>query len=156
MNEVTGELPETETPPEWAKEYPPSDPVGASYLSDARIHLDGRARKRRHLATINGAEIWLTAKLFDAMLKLSLAAKGTPLGWLDFDQLGTIDTYHQVIRRLKKALKGSGTDVDRLVENNGGKQYRFSMPPGNITLDEAVIRSHVTGADKLFDAAAST
>ena len=55
LNEVTGEPPERRTPPEWPKEYPPSDPVGASYLSDARIHLDGRARKRRHLATINDA-----------------------------------------------------------------------------------------------------
>lgn len=156
LNEVSGEPPDTEAPPEWPKEYPPADPVGASYLSDARIHLDGRAKKRRHLVAINGEEIWLTAKSFDAMLKLSLAAKGTPLGWLDFDQLGTIDTYHQVMRRLKKALKTSGSDVDRLVENNGGKQYRFSVPPGNITMDEAVIRRHVTGAGKLIDAVSST
>jgi helicase len=156
LDEVTGEPPEGEAPPEWDKEFRPSDPLGASYLSDARIHLDGRAKKRRHLVVIDGQEVWLTGKSFDAMLKLSLAAKATPLGWLDFDHLGTIDTYHQVIRRLKKALKSSGADVDRLVENNGGKQYRLSVPPGNITLDESVIRSHVAGADKLFDAPSST
>ena len=150
VDEVTGEPPASDEPQEWPKKYPPSDPLGASYLSDARIHLDGRAKKRRHLVTINDQEIWLTAKSFDVVLKLALAAQGTPLGWLDFDQLGSIDTYHQVIRRLKKALKASGTDVDRLVENNGAKQYRFSVPSGNITLDEPVIRGHVTGADKLL------
>jgi hypothetical protein len=82
---------------------------------------------------------------------LQKAAKGTSLGWVDCDQIGSIDNYHQAIRRLKKALKTSGVDVDQLVENNGAKQYRRSVPPGNITLDEAVIRRHVTGAKKLLD-----
>ncbi|GAB4232345.1 MAG: hypothetical protein OHK0028_07760 [Deltaproteobacteria bacterium] len=129
----------------------PSDGLGASYLSDARVHLDGRAKKRRHLVTIDGQEIWLTERSFDAALKLALVGKRTALGWMDCDRLGSIDSYHQVIRRLKKALKGSGIDVDQLVENNGAKQYRFSVPPFNITLDEAMIRRHVTGAKKLFE-----
>lgn len=155
VDEVTGEPPTSPEYQDWPKEYPPSDPLGASYLSDARIHLDGRAKKRRHLVTIDGKETWLTERSFGAALRLALAARRTPLGWMDCDHLGPHDGYHQVVRRLKKALKTSGIDVDRVVENNGAKQYRFSVPPGNLTLDEAVIRRHVTGVKKLLDAATS-
>jgi hypothetical protein len=155
VDEITGEPPASEEYQEWPGEYPPSDPLGASYLSDARIHLDGRAKKRRHLMTIEGKEIWLTERSFGAALRLALAAKGAALGWMDCDHLGSMDGYHQVIRRLKRALKSSGIDVDNVVENNGAKQYRFSVPPGNITIDEAVIRRHVTGVKKLLDAASA-
>jgi len=148
FDEVTGEPAKEEG---WAEEYLPSDPLGASYLSDVRIHLDGRPKKRRHLMMIDGKEIWLTERSFGAALRMALAAKKTPLGWLDCDQLGSHDNYHQVIRRLKKALKIASIDVDRLVENNGAKQYRLSVPPDNVTLDEAVIREHVTGAKKLLE-----
>jgi len=150
-DETTGEPSAEVEFQEWPKEYAPSDPLGASYLSDARIHLDGRAKKRRHLVTIDGKEIWLTERSFGAALRLALTAKETVLGWMDCDHLGSMDGYHQVIRRLKRALKASGTDVDSVVENNGAKQYRFSVPPGNITLDEVVIRRHVTGVKKLLD-----
>lgn len=155
VDEVTGEPPISPEYQEWSKEYSPSDPLGASYLSDARIHLDGRAKKRRHMMTIDGKEIWLTERSFGAALRLALAAKTSPLGWMDCDHLGSMDGYHQVIRRLKKSLKTSGIDVDRLVENNGAKQYRFSVPPGNITLDEGVIRRHVSGAKKLIGTVSS-
>lgn len=146
-DEITGEPAKEE---DWPKEYLPSDPAGSSYLSDARIHLDGRPKKRRHLVTIDVKEVWLTERSFGAALRLALAAKKTPLGWLDCDQLGSHDNYHQVMRRLKKALKASGVDINRLVENNGAKQYRFPVPAGNITFDEALIREHVAGAKKLF------
>ena len=155
MDEITGEPPASEEYREWTQEYPPSDPLGASYLSDARIHLDGRAKKRRHLITIDGKEIWLTERSFGAALRLALAARGTTLGWMDCDHLGSMDGYHQVIRRLKRALKASDIDADSVVENNGAKQYRFSVPPGNVTLDKAMIRKHVTGAKKLFETISS-
>ncbi len=148
FDEVTGEPAKEE---EWPGEYPPSDPLGAQYLSDARIHLDGRPKKRRHLVTIDGKEIWLTERSFGAALQLALASQRISLGWIDCDQLGSIDNYHQVIRRLKKALKISDINADQLVENNGAKQYRFSLPPGNVTVNDAVIRKHVTGAKKLLE-----
>jgi helicase len=150
FDEVTGEPPATEEFQEWPEEYPPSDPQGASYLSDARIHLDGRAKRRRHLATVNGREVWLTERSFQVALTLALASGETVLGWADCDRLGSMESYHQAIRRLKKDLGRSEADVERLVENNGAKQYRFSVPPKNITLDEAMIRRHVTGADRLL------
>ncbi|MBE0568408.1 MAG: DEAD/DEAH box helicase [Deltaproteobacteria bacterium] len=149
-DDFTGEPTEAPEFPEWEEAYPPSDPLGVSYILDVRIHLDGRPKKRRHLVTIDGKEVWLTERSFGAALRLGLAAKNTSLGWLDCDQLGSIDNYHQVIRRLKKALKIADIDADRLIENNGAKQYRFSVPPGNVSLDEMVIREHVTGGEKII------
>jgi len=153
FDEVTGEFAQAEEQAKWPEEYRPSDPAGSSYLSDARVHLDGRARKRRHLVIVDGKEVWLTERSFEAALKLALAARSTTLGWVDCDQFGSIDNYHQVIRRLKKTLKISGIDVDRLVENNGEKKYRFSVPPGNIGLDDEMIRKAYPRAKKLLDAA---
>lgn len=74
---------------------------------------------------------------------------------MDCDQFGSIDNYHQVIRRLKKALKASEIDVDHLVENNGEKRYRFSVPPGNITIDDAMVRKGFPRAKKLLGAAST-
>jgi helicase len=152
-DEVTGEPAEGAKVEEWPAEYPPSDPAGGSYLSDVRIHLDGRVKKRRRLVLVNDKEVWLTDRSFETALKLAIAARGGTMGWVGCDQLGSIDTYHQVIRRLKKALQPSGIDVDRLVENNGEKQYRFSAPAGNVTIDDARIRKGFPRAKKLLDAA---
>lgn len=153
FDEVTGEPAEGAKEEEWPAEYPPSDPAGGSYLCDARIHLDGRVKKRRRLVLVNDNEVWLTDRSFETALKLAIAARGEALGWVGCDQLGSIDTYHQVIRRLKKALAPAGVDADRLVENNGEKRYRFSVPPGNITIDDAKIRKSFPRAKKLLDAA---
>lgn len=56
---------------------------------------------------------------------------------------------------IETRLKDSGIEIDRVVENNGAKQYRLSVPPGNVTFDETVIRQHVTGAKNLFDTVSS-
>ncbi|GAB4240879.1 MAG: hypothetical protein OHK0028_19170 [Deltaproteobacteria bacterium] len=146
VDAVTGEPTAPQECEAWPEEYPPADAAGIAYQSAARIHLDGRAKRRRHLVLIDGTEVWLTERSFQAALALAVAARGNPLGWADCDRLGSMDTYHQVSRRLKKALSASGIDAERLVENNGAKQYRFSVPRENITLDEAAIRAQVPGA----------
>ncbi len=155
-DEATGEPAQGEEQADWPEEYCPSDPAGSLYLSDARVHLDGRAKKRRHLVLINDKEVWLTDRSFEAALKLTLAARDTTLGWVDCDQFGSIDNYHQVIRRLKKALKGSAIDVDRLVENNGEKRYRFSVPAGNISVDDEMVRKGFPRAIKLLPVVPAT
>jgi hypothetical protein len=43
-----------------------------------------------------------------------------------------------VAERLKRDLSSAGVDTKALVENNGEKQYRWSVPPRNITLDENI------------------
>jgi len=137
--------------PEWAEEYPPSDDMGVAYQSDVDIHIDGRADKRRHLVRIDGKEAWLTEQSFSAALKLAVAAKTTEVGWASAGQLGEPDGYHQVIRRLKQDLKAADVDADKLVENNRAKQYRFSVPPRNITVDADMVIRRLPEHKKLMD-----
>jgi len=128
---------------EWEENFPPSDDLGITYLTNANIQIDGRANKRRHLIYVGGKESWLTERSFEAALRLAVASKTTELGWASGHELGEPDTYHQVIRRLKTGLKKANMDVDKLIENNGAKQYRFSTSPRNITIDGKMVLRHL-------------
>lgn len=128
--------------PAWSATYPLSDEVGAAYQLDITVHLDGRAQRRRHLVRLNEKSVWLSERSFEALLTLAVAAKTSDLGWVSCDQMGTRETYHQVIRRLKRDLLTDGIDVERLIENNLSKQYRLSVPPQHVTLDRKMILRH--------------
>jgi len=155
FDEVTGQPPDSPEYTAWPEEYPPSDDIGAAYQSDAAIHVDGRAQQRRHLVKVNSQEAWLTEQSFEVALRLAVAAKTTALGWIGCQDIGDHDTYHQVIRRLKKDLQVGGIDADRLVENSRSKQYRFSVPPRNITIDQAMIGRHFIDGHRILAALGS-
>jgi len=123
----------------WTDTVPPSDDLGVSYRSTSSIRIDGRAEKRRHLVVVDGAEAWLTEQSFEAALKLAVAAKTTALGWLAY---GNSENYRQVVRRLKQDLQVEGIDPELLIENSGAKQYRFSIPPANLTIDVESVALH--------------
>jgi len=142
--------PPVEVQAEWTSEYLPADDAGVTYRSGVKIHLDGRADKRRHLVRVGGKDAWLTGGSFEAALKLAVAARTTPLGWVSCGDLGSPDTYHQVIRRLKDDLSVGGMDVEALIENSGAKQYRFSVPPANVSIDARMIKRHFPEGARLL------
>lgn len=126
--------------------------MGAAYQLDITVHLDGRAQRRRYLVKLNEKDAWLSERSFEALLTLAVAAKTTDLGWVSRDRLGTRETYHQVVRRLKQDLLVDGIDVERLIENNRSKQYRLSVPPQHVTFDrEMILRHYPEGKDALAD-----
>jgi helicase len=126
----------------WPEMFPAADELGTEYHSDAKIHLDGRCGKKRHLVKIDELEVWLSEQSFETLLKLAAAAKTACSGWMGHDCIGSPDHYHQVLRRLKRNLQRDGVKDDNLIENNLAKQYRLSVPPGNITMNLATIRHH--------------
>jgi hypothetical protein len=113
-----------------------------AYRCDLRVHVDGRTDGKRHLVTLNGEEAWLTESSFLAILQLAVAARTSELAWFPARKLGDPDLYYQIIRRLRKQLSVGDVDPAALVENSGQQQYRLSVPPNNITIDEAMIRRH--------------
>lgn len=142
-----------EEAPEWDESYPPADDIGAHYLCDATIHLDGQAKKKRLLIRINEQELYVAPQSFETALKLAIKAKMADLGWLQAREIGS-DDYHQVIRRLRKDIEPAGVDADKLVESNTCKAYRFSVPPDHISWNDARIRAHAPEYASLLDAAA--
>ena len=80
----------------------------------------------------------------------AVAALVTELGWVPGTKLGEIDTYHQVIRRLRLDLKAGGIDPDGLIENDSAKQYRLSVPPGNIAVNVETIGQNAPGWHSLL------
>ncbi len=127
---------------EWPEHYPASDDLGVAYRCDLRVHVDGRTDGKRHLVTLNGEEAWLTESSFLAILQLAVAARTSELAWFPARKLGDPDLYYQIIRRLRKQLSVGDVDPAALVENSGQQQYRLSVPPNNITIDDAMIRRH--------------
>lgn len=157
FDDVTGTPPDDPEYAEWSKEFPPSDDLGAAYRSSIKVHLDGRAKDRRHLVLLDEKEAWLTENSFEAILKLAAAAHATELGWVVCTELGTYDTYHQVVRRLKIDLKADGVETESLVENNKTKHYRLSVPPQNITINDGMVLRHFPkGKAILKDAGAAS
>ena len=99
---------------------------------------------------MNGVDAWLSERSFETALKLAVAARTTPLGWLGASEIGAFNNYHQVIRRLKRDLQRAGVEAGALVENNRSKQYRFSVPPRNITIDEDMVCRHSPESDMIL------
>ena len=126
---------------EWDKEYSATDELGQMYKSDVTIHLDGQAKKQRYLIRIDNKELWVTLRSFETALMLAIAAKDGDLGWVNGRDMSS-ESYYQVIWRLKENLKADGVDPDQIIENNGAKHYRFSVPPVNISWDEKKIQAH--------------
>ena len=135
---------------EWEKGFPPADITGAAYLSDARVHFDGRQQGRRYLILIDGKDAWAREKSFETALRLAVAAKTVDLGWCSAANLGGHDSYHQHIRRLKHDLSPTGANVEALIENNWAKQYRFSVPRANISIDVPAVRRCLPDCEELL------
>ena len=126
----------------WTDTVPPSDDLGVSYQSTAKVHIDGRAEKRRHRVVVDGTEAWLTEQSFEAALKLAVASKTTGLGWVPCSAYGSSENFRQVVRRLKQDLQVTGIDPELLIENSGAKQYRLSVPPANVSIDAESVAVH--------------
>jgi helicase len=134
----------------WPSEVPPSDAAGTPYRSQVSVTLDGRLERRRYRVCVDAREVWLTERSFEVLLKLAVAALVTELGWVPGTKFGEMDTYHQVIRRLKRGLASGGVDPEGLIENDGSKQYRLSVPPGNIAVNTETIGQNAPEHMKLL------
>ncbi len=130
-----------ETEPDVSVYHEEDGRLGIAYLSNAKIRLDGRKRNKRCLAEIDGDQVWMREQTFCTLTRLAVAAVSGGIGWVKGPALGTYDTYHQIIRRLKEDLKDH--QPDRLIENDKETNYRLSVPPKNITLDVAMICRHM-------------
>lgn len=75
--------------------------------------------------------------------------KRSSIGWLAFSEDDVSDV-HKAVQRLRKDLKPGGVEVAKLIENNGYKQYRISVPPDQITLNRKTILRNVDGSDKFL------
>jgi len=126
------------------------DDDNALYRSNAVIHIDGQIRKKRYLIRVNGKDAWVRPQPFEAAFMMVIRAKQDS-GWISGPLLSQ-DKYHQVFYRLKHDLKCTGVDVRSLIENNEFKQYRFSVPPENITFDKEKIRLNEPELAQLLEA----
>jgi hypothetical protein len=94
------------------------------------IILDGRSRKQRRLVVVRGREVWLRQRSFDALSALVRAATESPDGCASVDELGGLDSYHQVIHRLRRDFAAAGIDPAGLIENVRPKRYRLITRSG--------------------------
>jgi hypothetical protein len=111
------------------------DPRQAREETGTRLHLAGALVRQRYLAMVDDRETLLPYQSFDLLLRLAVAAKATPSGWLGLEELPAGFNFHQAIWRLKHDFHRSGLSLDGMIENNRGKQYRLGVPPGKIRLN---------------------
>ena len=137
---------------EWKDQFPPSDDMGFAYNSDVPVVIDGQPSKRRNLVRINGVEVSLTDKSFEAFITLALQAKHDELGWVNSGEIDHFTTYHQTIRRLRGQIDEAtvGVASDKLIENDTCKRYRLSVPPHRIQIDRDTILRHSPSLTKIF------
>jgi len=127
-----------------------SEDESTSRLCNTTIHLDGQIRKKRYLILVDGKEAWVRRQPFEAAFRMAIQARQDS-GWVSGIKLSQ-DKYHQVFHRLKQDLECTGVDASALIENNAYKQYRFSIPQENITLDDEKIRLNEPELAQLLEA----
>lgn len=110
------------------------------YTTTIRVHLDGRCRRRCYLVLLDGQEVYLQYETFRILMLLAGAlrrgqeyVRGRDLG----------GEYHKKISRARADLgKKTAIDPSMLIENDGHGSYRLSTAPGNVSFDEAALRTH--------------
>jgi hypothetical protein len=123
-----------------AAAQPESDVVGNPWkAANVRLEISGRRQKQRALIKLNGQPKSLSNQSFEALLRLAVAMKCNGAGWVPQSEYGSSETCHKIIQRLRDGLEAPGIDTADLIENDGSKRYRLSMPPDQISLDEEAI-----------------
>jgi hypothetical protein len=60
-------------------------------------------------------------------------------GWVRGDDFGPNEAHYKHVQRLREELQTKDGGTTELIENDGAKRYRLSIPPAQIGLDEDAI-----------------
>lgn len=104
------------------------------------LHFIGTCRRRRYLMMINGEEVRVQQSTFACLLKLAARLKRNPPGWVHGTDLSE-SNYHSVIHRLRQDLRQLLNIDDGFIEGDGHSKFRLSVPPENLSFDEACLRA---------------
>lgn len=113
--------------------------VARAYKGTVRIHLDGRRKDRRGRIEVDSQEKWVRDSTFEILWRLAVALRTSPTETMNGRDLG--EDYNHALSRAKRDLEvRAGLDPE-LIENDGNKGYRLSIPPDHVTCDEASVRT---------------
>jgi hypothetical protein len=115
-----------------------------------KIHIPGKSSmKRSNEIEVNVHKIRLGDSMFRLFLRLALELKKKRGGWvsrhtLDGEGIITDVDKFQIYSNLRMSLQGSLLDKEgqKLIENNGSKQYRISLHPDFITYHKEKLLKH--------------
>lgn len=126
---------------EGGKKRKKQDPrVKRLYRGKITIHLDGRRKKRLCRIVVGEQEKWIRNSTFEVLYHLAHALRTEPSETFYAPALGA-DYNHQLSRAVANLREKAGIDP-LLIENDGHKGYRLSVPPENVTCDQAAVRTH--------------
>ncbi len=111
-------------------------------VAGVKLEIAGRRQKQRTVITLNGKTVSLSPQPFETLLRLAVANKSDGVGWRLESDFPVGESIYKVMERLRDQLEPSGIKKDDLIENDGAKRYRLSIPPALIELDvDAIVRS---------------
>lgn len=110
------------------------------YRGTVQLHLDGRLKNRLCRIEVDSQERWVRATTFEALYLLAVALRTTPTETLAGTTLG--QHYNHAMSRAKADLEAKAGFDGSLIESDGHKGYRLSLPPDHVTCDEAAVRTH--------------
>ncbi len=110
--------------------------------ADVKLDIAGRRQRQRAMISLNGKSVSLSPQPFETLLRLAVANKSDGVGWMLESDFAVGESVYKMMGRLRDLLEPSGIKKDDLIENDGAKRYRLSIPSAQINLDiEAIIRS---------------
>jgi len=120
------------------------------YLCYDRFYFPGTSpRKRSNLININGHYINLSDSLFALLLRFVGRLKRSKNGWVNRGDLiedGLVTDWEsfQVFNNLRVAITGSLLEKNgqKIIQNDGSKNYRLSTHPDFITYDKTRLLKH--------------
>lgn len=81
---------------------------------------------------------------FQTLSKFSLVAKSTESGWVQYSDIAMDESNcYKIIQRIKEELKIADVNTNLIIENDGSKRYRLSVPRTIIQIEKLTILNNV-------------
>jgi replicative superfamily II helicase len=125
----------------------PADMVGNPFsVANVKLQISGLRQKQRAAVMLNGEIKTLSSQPFEVLLRLALAMKKDGVGWVSMPE----ESDYKKIQRLRDALGADESNNDGLIENDGAKRYRLSIPADSIELDKSSILKSFPDVELIF------
>lgn len=119
---------------------PPSEVV---YRCSHTLRFHGEVRKRRYRLDVDGTPVWVRLSTLEVLWRLAARMLSDGPEWVRGDDLHA--SYHSAISRMRKDLRERAGLNGDLLDNDGHGSFRLSVPPANISFDEAVFAAEHPG-----------
>lgn len=113
------------------------------YRCSHTLRFHGEVRRRRYRLDVDGTAVWVRLSTLEVLWRLAARMLSDGPEWVRGEDLHA--SYHSAISRMRQDLRERAGLNGDLLDNDGHGSFRLSVPPANISFDEAVFAAEHPG-----------